>query len=210
MGRVGLYKILFHFEALLHNNILCKKNLYCAIYCTTLPLIAPPRPVLRYFEGVFCEVVFLFFRSRISDGSRCWKKNPFSTRKKGIIAHYCAIPPSQPPFIAYNIAQYIFPTTPFIAIKYWQYAISCKGQSECSVSQASFSQKSTYTSIRCFSCTVGIGRGLWVNPSVWSTVQVRSKYLSASFHPHNKGSNFYRLSQRNLRSTVQGLRLYIR
>ena len=33
------------------------------------------------------------------------------------------MPPSQPPFIAYNIAQYIFPTTPFIAIKYWQYLV---------------------------------------------------------------------------------------
>jgi len=40
--QVGLYKILFHFEALLHNNILCKHPLYCAIYCTILPLIASP------------------------------------------------------------------------------------------------------------------------------------------------------------------------
>jgi len=47
------------------------------------------------------------------------KKKPFSTWKRGIIefiAYSCAIPPpSQPPFIAHNIAQYIFPTTPFIA-----------------------------------------------------------------------------------------------
>jgi len=43
--------------------------------------------------------------------------------ERGIIAHYCAIPPSQPPFIAYKIAQNIFPTTPFIAIKYWQYLV---------------------------------------------------------------------------------------
>jgi len=64
--------------------------------------------------------VVLFFRSRISDGSRGLKKNPFSTGKRGIIAHNCAIPPSQPPFIAYNIAQYISPTTPFIAIKYME------------------------------------------------------------------------------------------
>jgi len=40
----GLYEILFHFEALLHNNILCKHPLYCAIYCTILPVIAPPPP----------------------------------------------------------------------------------------------------------------------------------------------------------------------
>jgi len=38
----GLYKILFHLEALLHNNILCKHPLYCAIYCVTLPIIARP------------------------------------------------------------------------------------------------------------------------------------------------------------------------
>ena len=52
--------------------------------------------------------------------------------KGGIIAHYCAISPSQPPFIAYNTAQYIFPTTPFIsfliAIKYWQYLVRAKKQ----------------------------------------------------------------------------------
>ena len=46
----GLYKILFHFEALLHNNIFCKHPLYCAIYCTILPDIAPPRPLSRCFE----------------------------------------------------------------------------------------------------------------------------------------------------------------
>jgi len=60
------------------------------------------------------------------------KKTVLDTEKRGIITHYCAIPipPSQPPFIAYNIAQYIFPTTPFIAIKIKNkiLAISCKGQ----------------------------------------------------------------------------------
>jgi len=42
--------------------------------------------------------------------------------KKSILdaekGHYCTLlcnTPSQPPFIAFNIAQYIFPTTPFIA-----------------------------------------------------------------------------------------------
>ena len=77
------------------------------------------------FLFLFCFVLFflkMFFRDRILDGS-CLKKNSCQTRKGGIIAHYCAISPSQPPFIAYNIAQYIFPTTPFIAIKYWQYLI---------------------------------------------------------------------------------------
>ena len=42
------------------------------------------------------------------------EKNRSRHGKWSIIVHYCAIPPSQPPFIAYNIAQYIFPTTPFI------------------------------------------------------------------------------------------------
>ena len=62
------------------------------------------------------------------------KKNRYRHGKgTSIIAHYCAIPPSQPPFIVYNynIAQYIFPTTPFREIKYWQCAISCKGQPRC-------------------------------------------------------------------------------
>jgi len=73
---------------------------------------------------------FLFFRDRILGGSRCLKKKSCQTRKRG---HYCtcyncAISPSQPPFIAYNIAQYIFPTTPFIAIKYWQYLVRANGQ----------------------------------------------------------------------------------
>jgi len=35
-------------------------------------------------------------------------------------------PPPSPLFIAYNIAQYIFPTTPFIAIKYCQNRVRAK------------------------------------------------------------------------------------
>jgi len=64
-------------------------------------------------------ICYLFSRS----GVGFWmvevseKKNCSRHGKGGIIARYCAIPPSQPPFIAYNIAQYIFPTPPFIAIK---------------------------------------------------------------------------------------------
>ena len=55
-------------------------------------------------------------RGRILDGWRCLNKNHSRhVRKGGIIAHYCAIPPSPPPFVAYNIAQYIFPTTAFKA-----------------------------------------------------------------------------------------------
>ena len=47
--QIGLYKMLFHFEALLHNNIFCKHPLNCAIYCTILPVIAAP----TQFWGVF-------------------------------------------------------------------------------------------------------------------------------------------------------------
>ena len=48
--RVGLYKILFHFEALLHNNFFANTPFIdCAKYCTILPVIAPPRPILRCF-----------------------------------------------------------------------------------------------------------------------------------------------------------------
>jgi len=101
-------------------------------YCT------PPRPILRCFSGVWrCLTVWSFFFCylvvgfwMILDGWRCLK-NSSRHGKGGIIAHYCAIPPSQPPFISYNIAQSISPMTPFIAIKYWQFAeisISCKGQ----------------------------------------------------------------------------------
>jgi len=88
--RFGLYKILFHFEALLHNNIFCKHPLSCAIYCTILPVIAPPRPILRCFSNVWrcLEVIFLLFCGRIVDGWRCMKKKSFSTRKRG---HYCTL-----------------------------------------------------------------------------------------------------------------------
>jgi len=68
---------------------------------------------------------------QILDGSRCLKKKSFSTWKRG---HYCTLlcnTPSQPPTIAYNIAQYIFLTTPFIAIKYWQYLVRAKLTAPC-------------------------------------------------------------------------------
>jgi len=56
------------------------------------------------------------------------KKNRSRHGKGGIIAHYCAIFPSQTPFIAYNIAQYTiyFPHDPLYCNKIL--AISCKGQ----------------------------------------------------------------------------------
>jgi len=74
---------------------------------------------------------FVFYWGRILDG---WVEQVFEKKivlgtekgEGGIIAHYCAIPPSQPPFISYNISQYISPTTPFIAIKYWQYLVRAK------------------------------------------------------------------------------------
>ena len=123
--RFGLYKILFHTSRLyctiiffantpLLCNILHNINSYCTL---------PPK-----FEVCFICVwrCFLFFWDRILDRSRCLKKIRARHGKWGIIANYCAISPSQPPFIAYNIAQYTFPTTPFIAIKYWQYLVRAK------------------------------------------------------------------------------------
>jgi len=58
------------------------------------------------------------------------KKNRSQHGKGSIIAHYCAIPPSQPPFIAYNIAQYIyFPHDPlYNNKKYWQYLVRAKAK----------------------------------------------------------------------------------
>ena len=104
----------------LHNNILCKHCLtkqLCNIlynittYCTPPPSFEVFLRCLEVFGFGFFFQESVGFRVRMGRG--LCKKNPFSTRKGGIIAHYCAIPPSQPPFIAYNIAQYIFPTTPF-------------------------------------------------------------------------------------------------
>jgi len=74
----------------------------------------------------------MLFSGRILDGWRCMNKKIVLDTEKGAllhIAHYCAIPPSQLPFIAYNIAQYIFPTTPFIAITYWQYLVRANSPS---------------------------------------------------------------------------------
>ena len=66
------------------------------------------------------------FRDRILDGSsEVSEKKIVPDTEKGALLHIIVRypPPTQPPFIAYNIAQYIFPTTPFIAIKYWQYLV---------------------------------------------------------------------------------------
>jgi len=120
----GLYKILFHFEALLHNNIFCKHPLYCAIYCTILPVIAPSRQNLMCFWGVWrC---FLFFRDRILDGSRCLKKKSCQTRKRG---HYCTLLcdiPLPAPFYCLQYCAIYFPHDPLYCNKIL--AISCKGQ----------------------------------------------------------------------------------
>jgi len=87
-------------------------------------LLHPPAQFWGIFEVFWVFFCFLGVEFRMGRG--VWKIIPLSTGKRGIIAHYCAIPLSQPPFIAYNIAQYISPTTPFIAIKYWQYLVRAK------------------------------------------------------------------------------------
>jgi len=112
--QLGLYKILFHFEALLHNNILCKHPLYCAIYCTILPVIAPPRPifwgVFEVFGGVW-RCFFLLLRGRILDGWRCLSKKIFLDTEKGALLHIIVqYPPSSHsllPTILRNISQSI-------------------------------------------------------------------------------------------------------
>jgi len=76
------------------------------------------------FGGVWSIVLLALVVGFGMGGGVC--KNRSRHGKGGIIAHYCAIPPYQPPFIAYNIAQYIFPTTPFIAVKYWEYLVRAK------------------------------------------------------------------------------------
>ena len=81
-------------------------------------LLHPPAQFWGIFEVFWVFFCFLGVEFRMGRG--VWKIIPLSTGKRGIIAHYCAIPLSQPPFIAYNIAQYISPTTPFIAIKYME------------------------------------------------------------------------------------------
>jgi len=129
------YKILFHFEVLLllHNNIFCKHppklcNILHNItsYCTPPPDFEVFFRCLEVFgfEGIFLLALVVGFWM----GGGVWKKIVLDTEKGAllhIIVQY-AIPPSQPPFIAYNIAQYNFPTTPFIAIKYWQYLVRAK------------------------------------------------------------------------------------
>jgi len=59
------------------------------------------------------------------------KKIVLDTGKGALLHIIVQYPPPNPPlpFIAYNIAQYIFPTTPFIAKKnigYWQYLVRAK------------------------------------------------------------------------------------
>jgi len=119
--------ILFHFEALLHNNIFSKHPLYlyCAIYCTIyniiikyIPVIAPPPPnvevFLRCFElwGDF----FVFLGYNLGVGfwmGRAVRKKNCSRHGKGALLHIIVqYPPPSPLYFAYNIAQYIFPHDP--------------------------------------------------------------------------------------------------
>jgi len=111
--QIGLYKILFHFEALLHNNIFCKHPLYCAI-CTPS----------SDFEVSFMEVLCCHSAVGFWMGGGVWKKNRSRHGKGGIIAHYWAISPSQP-VLRTDCAIY-FLHDPLYCNKIL--AISCKGQ----------------------------------------------------------------------------------
>jgi len=81
------------------------------------------------FLGIFFFFLNVFWGSDFGLVEVFEKKIVLDTEKGGIVAHYCAIPLSQPPFIAYSIAQYISPTPPFIAIKYWQYLVRVRAKS---------------------------------------------------------------------------------
>ena len=71
----------------------------------------------------------MFFRSRISDGSRCLKKKSVLDREKG---YYCTLLRNTslptPLYCLQYCAIYFAHDPLYIAIKYWQYLISCKGQ----------------------------------------------------------------------------------
>jgi len=130
----GLYKILFHFEALLHNNantpfIVQYIAQYFTSYCT------PPPDFEVFFRCL--EVFFVSFSGRILDGWRCLK------RKQGALLHiidnnYCAIPPSPnlyihtytyplpAPLYCLQYCAVYFPHDPLYYNKIL--AISCKGQ----------------------------------------------------------------------------------
>jgi len=127
---LGLYKILFHFEALLHNHIFLQTPpLLCNIlhnitsYCTPPPNFE--RVVFDVFGGIFC-----FFRGAgfWMGTSRCLNKNRSRHGKGGIIAHYTLLCNTSPPAPLYCLRYCAinFPYDPLDCNKIL--AISFKGQ----------------------------------------------------------------------------------
>ena len=108
----------------------CCVRVTCWLFCNILHdaryyhLLHPPAQFWVSLEVLRVFVLLLGVEFRRRRG--VWKQNPFSTRKRGIVAHYCAILSSQPPVIANNIAQYRSPMTLSIAINYWQYRVKAK------------------------------------------------------------------------------------
>ena len=108
--QLGLYKILFHFEALLHNNnniflqtppLLCNILHNITSYCTSSP---------NFEVFLRClEVFFWFFRGAgfWMGTSRCLKTNRSRQGKGGIIALYTLVcnTPLPAPLYSFNIAQ---------------------------------------------------------------------------------------------------------
>jgi len=81
--------------------------------------------MLRCFAGVWrcLEVFFCYLVVGFCMGGGVWKKKSFSTRKRG---HYCTLLCNTTLPASFYCLQYCaiyYPTTPFIAIKYWQYLI---------------------------------------------------------------------------------------
>jgi len=98
---------------------------YIAQYYQLLHLPAQFWGVFQVFGGVFRGVCFCYLVVGFWMGGGVWKKIVLDTGKGALLHIIVQYPAPSPPFIAYNnnIAQYIFPTTPFIAIKYWQYLV---------------------------------------------------------------------------------------
>jgi len=76
--------------------------------------------IIFWIWGV-CRCFLFFCESDFGLVEVSEKKSVLDTEKGYYCTLLCNTSLPAPPFIAYNIAQYIFPTTPFTAIKYWQY-----------------------------------------------------------------------------------------
>ena len=122
---IGLYKILFHFEALYCTIIFFANTPFIVQYIARYYYLLQPLPSFEVFLRCF-EVFFWFFKGRISDGSRCLKYVSFLDTEKG---HYCTLLCNSPlPALLYCL-QYCAICCPHYPIYCNKIlTISCKGQ----------------------------------------------------------------------------------